>query len=133
MFEVSQSGTIASLFVDTMYQISKQLKELEDHFNVARNLACSDLSSSWMNGDRIDFDRLYPEQMDKLHNNFNLMREYLSFQRYLAIKVYLPHLKSKTIVLEEDWSQCYEYWEEKLKGVKPSKKFELKDRFEEAA
>jgi hypothetical protein len=99
-------------------------QNLEDHFNIARNLACSE----WTVVGHDPFGvrqptKMLPETMGLLHVNHTAAIEELSRRKYFLIKAFLPMLKAANYGGYDH--NCYDYWEKELKKKKP----ELQNRF----
>lgn len=100
-------------FYAHMNVLKAEEDELSEHFNVARNLACSKwehvlipTSSGGRTGLRVT--RILPETMKLLRENFDKQLEEISYRRYAIIKAYYPIVKP---LLGSQHRACYEYWE----------------------
>lgn len=104
------------LFWHLRYRLVKEAEELDEHFNIARNLACSKWTDDFI--DRLTPNEILPKTMDLLHTNYDLLREHLSYQRYLLIKAFLPLVGGKLTVeypFSFDDRDCYNGWVQRLK------------------
>ena len=103
------------LFFEQLNAIAKQEDKLHDHFNIARNLACSEWEVSAIPsvaGGRYGLQtvRMLPDQMKLLHTNCNKLREELSYRKYALIKAYQHVIKDR---LTGDLLEVLKYWEKK--------------------
>jgi hypothetical protein len=100
------------LFYEQMNALEKEENELTEHFNIARNLACSEWehgSIPSVSGGRqgLRVTQMLPETMKLLHKNFDQQREEISYRRYALMKAFWPIIKDR-IGQNND---CYNYWE----------------------
>jgi hypothetical protein len=114
-----------ALFKTLWGVLKAEEKTLEDEFNIARNLACSE----WTVIGHDPFGvrqptKMLPDTMELLRINHAASLEELSRRKYFLLKAFLPTLKAADLFGIYDHG-CYEYWEKELKKKKP----ELLDRF----
>ena len=109
------------LFKRSIFDLNKELEELRDQFNVARNMACSEWESSHV--DRRFFpNRILPETMALLHQNFDQLQTQISLRRYLIIKIYKPLIPRYCFTedfCDFDVKANVAYWSRELKKKKP--------------
>lgn len=102
------------LFFDQIHALEKHETELNEHFNIARNLACSDweygpIPSVSGGRDGLRTTRIIRgEALDLLQKNFDKQRDDISYRRYALIKAYYPLIKDR---LGGSLLDCYEFWE----------------------
>lgn len=141
--ERDEQPQAVKLFQQMRYHLLEDVKELESHFNIARNLACTEWSDNFI--DNLTPNQMFPDRMDLLHKNFDMLRSELSYKRYLLIKAFIPLVGGKmstggsillnapgeakvNLSLEYPFSiddqDCYSYWNKKMKAKakKTSKK-----------
>ena len=110
----------AHLFQQLMNELYKEEEELEEQYNIARNLACSEWSKDILG--RLVPNKMCSERMDLLEKNFNTLRDEISRKRYYAIVIFWkPRMKSG-ILLTENQVDCLQYWETQLHLLKKESK-----------
>lgn len=101
------------LFYKQINALKDEEKELQEHYNIARNLACSE----WEHGsvpsvcggrEGLRVNRMLPESMNLLQKNYDKHLEDLSYRRYALIKAYYPIIKDR---ISGKLDLCFEYWE----------------------
>jgi hypothetical protein len=102
------------LFYSQLNALAKQDQELLEHFNIARNLACSEwdyglIPSSYGGRDGLRIAKTFPSQMELLRSNLDKQREEISYRRYALIKAYYPIIKNR---IDGTLADCLDYWEE---------------------
>jgi hypothetical protein len=90
----------AYLYEQMAAQLRREIKELEDHFNVARNLACSEWTFRIIpspTGGRVGKSptRMKPETMDLLRKNYDMLRKELSELEKVLEDIFRPLLNEK--------------------------------------
>lgn len=108
--------------------IKKEEVELNNDFNTARNMACSE----WKFVDAVVGTspvKMLPEQMKLLRRNFHLLQEEISRRKYFLIRAFWATLKVCGVPLSDEQRSCYEYWKKELAKDEPN----LTDRFADAA
>ena len=99
------------LFYDQLNALRAEEEELNEHFQIARNLACSeweygDIPTSSGGRKGLRTIRYYKEKMELLSKNFDKQLEYISYKKYALIKAYIP------IITVNNYSrELMEYWE----------------------
>lgn len=103
------------LFFQQLETLDNEEIALNEHFNIARNLACAE----WEEGavpsicggrDGIRISRILPNTMDLLNKNFDQQQEEISYRRYALIKAYYPVIKKH---IGGKLELCLKYWESK--------------------
>lgn len=105
---------VFELFLNSIKSAEEKLK---DEFEIARNYACADLK---LHNGELDVSRLYPGETKRLHQNFSLMQEKLSRQKYFVIKAFLPELEKLGYPLSQSYRDCLEYWDKELAKEDPN-------------
>lgn len=105
------------LFFQQLEALDKEETELYEHFNIARNLACSEWEEAVIPsvcGGRhgIRVSRVLPKTMDLLNKSYDQQREELSYRRYALIKAYYPIIKHR---IGSKLGLCLKYWNSKKK------------------
>lgn len=104
-----------SMFNLMSSQLLKEEEQLVEHFNIARNLACS----TWnVNMQLISMpNRMHPERMDLLHENYNALRIEISRKRCYIVEMAIAYLgmkKARSFINGDCWA-AYDYWHKELK------------------
>ena len=113
--------TQVQLFFDQFAALKREEDELNEHFNIARNLACSEWEYGLVptNGGGITglrVARMVPDKLDLLRKNFDQQRSEISYRRYALIKVYMPIIKERVKELNNmgeygQLNEIVEYWD----------------------
>lgn len=111
----------SDLFQQAWVMLYKEEEELREHFNVARNLACSEWSPDNIGG-RMGPHKMLPDTMKLLMENFDMLLDEISRKRYYLMVAFEPFLKKAGHWPTEQECDCFEYWNEKLKLVDTKKK-----------
>lgn len=103
------------LFYEQVNALEAEEKELQEHYNIARNLACSEweygsVPSVCGGRDGLRVSRMLPETMKLLERNYDQQRDEISYRRYALIKAYYPIIKDR---IGGKLSLCFDYWEKK--------------------
>ncbi len=103
------------LFYEQLNALQAEEKELSEHYNIARNLACSE----WERGsvpsvcggrEGLRVSRMLPDTMKLLQRNFDQQLDEISFRRYALIKAYYPIIKHR---INSGLKDCFDYWDKK--------------------
>ncbi len=101
------------LFFEQLNALGREDAELLEHYNIARNLACSEweynsIPSVCGGRQGLRISRMIPDQMKLLKKNYEQQRQEISYRRYALIKAYYPIVKDR---IGDLTAECYEYWE----------------------
>lgn len=100
------------LFHEQLNAIETEEKELQEHYNIARNLACSEWehgSVPSVGGGRqgLLVSRTLPESTKLLQENYGKQLQEISYRRYALIKAYYPIVKNR---IGGRLRLCFDYW-----------------------
>jgi len=128
--ELTKVGLYIRMFQDSMRSLECEKIKLDEDYQIARNLACSEYGLS-QSDDVLMPMKICHKEMDRLRQNSALHVEMISIRRYMTMKAFLPLLPPDYFKewLPEEHKRCYEYWDDKIGSLKPDAKFELKNRF----
>ncbi len=103
------------LFHEQLNALDAEAKELNEHYNIARNLACSQweygsIPSVCGGRDGLRVSRTLPDSMNLLRANFDKHLDEISYRRYALIKAYYPIIKDR---IDSKLTLCFEFWEKK--------------------
>ncbi len=127
MINFTKENASLCLFRSLLARLDEEKEELGNSFQLAYNLACSELGYEAYTHILVPY-KILPEKTDVLKKNIALFTEELSLKRYLLIKAFQSLVPNAKDIGGID---CFDYWENKIGKLKPSAQFELKDRFKE--
>jgi hypothetical protein len=96
--------------------LQKEESDLNDSFNIARNMACSEWSEAIIPSPTGGYfglrpNKIKPETMKLLHKNYETQRLELSQRRYALLKLFQPIFKKTRHQITADQLECIRYWE----------------------
>lgn len=102
------------LFKMGMHTLDKELRDLDEQFNIARNLACTEWSKDPY-GESLVPNKILPERTSLLRKNYDYLREEISFKRYLLAKAFMPLVLHLNRYCNFDISSNIKYWNKRIK------------------
>lgn len=101
------------LFYSQMNLLEAEDIKLNEYFNIARNLACSEwergiLPTASGGREGLIVTKILPKTTDLLKKNFEQQKIDISYRRYALMKAYWPIIKDRIGTNNE----CFNYWEQ---------------------
>jgi nitrate reductase cytochrome c-type subunit len=109
---IGMEQAIAVSFVNARLSILKEIEQLKEQLNIARNLACTTWEYCKIHRSSIP-TRTAPGSTDLLHENEGKLLEEIAVRRFYIICIHYPYIKD-TNLLHRDDVDCFNYWRTKI-------------------